>query len=71
MLAQFFSRDLLLDTLREDWGTWAAGQSQGEHLTYPYVMLWKHVVIEVIYSSTASSFFLDAVPGHAQDWLPI
>lgn len=41
MLAQFFSRDLLLDTLREDWGTWAAGQSQGEHPTYPYVMLWE------------------------------
>lgn len=39
-LAQFFSRDLLLDTLREYWGTWAAGQSQGEHSIYPHDMLW-------------------------------
>lgn len=41
MLAQFFSRDLLLDTLRKHWATWAAGQSQGEHSMYPYVTLWE------------------------------
>lgn len=40
MLAQFFSRDLHLNTFRGYWGTWAAGQRQGEHSTYPCVMLW-------------------------------